>query len=65
MTIQQAIEVIKEATEPVIVGRITRNGYATIETAIRIIEAELRKTKEPPFGEHDSASDLQTRKDGV
>lgn len=47
MTDEKALQILKEATEPQVQGRITRNGYAQIEAALAYLEARLaEKAKE-------------------
>ncbi len=47
MTDTEAINILKEATEPQVQGRITRAGYALIEAALAHVEARLaEKAKE-------------------
>lgn len=46
MNANQALEIIKEATEPASAGRITRSGYAMIEKALAVIESAILRKDE-------------------
>jgi hypothetical protein len=37
MTPEQALQILREATEPAVAGKITRAGYVTIDMALQVI----------------------------
>ena len=44
MTPQQALQILSDALQPAMQGRITRAGYVAIEEAIKILAEALQPT---------------------
>ena len=47
MTPQQALQILSDATEPQAAGKISRQGYLSIQKALETIAALIPKEEEP------------------
>jgi hypothetical protein len=47
MTPSQALQILSDATEPQAAGKISRQGYLSIQKALEVIAAIIPKEEEP------------------